>query len=139
MHRLRPGQPDAGREHDVGGRGEGHQHGRPGERARWFAVVPDSSSITVDPAFEGERLVVGCSPEHRAELVEQYERRPFVAELWAGRMAWAMFWYSGEVSEDELVAETGLSPEQIEQAVAWHNVEVERRRKLRDRAPGGEQ
>ncbi|HET6354614.1 hypothetical protein [Streptomyces sp.] len=95
------------------------------DSARWFAVVPDSSSITVDPAFDGERLVVGCSPEHLAELVKQYDRRPFLeAELLAGKMARAMFRHSGEVSEDELVAETGLSPEQIEQAVTWHNLEA---------------
>jgi predicted phosphoribosyltransferase len=54
-------------------------------------------------------------------------------------MARAMFWHSGEVGEDELIEETGLSPEQIEQAVTWHNMEVERRRELRRRDdPDGE-
>ncbi|MFE1856395.1 hypothetical protein [Streptomyces sp. NPDC059489] len=98
-----------------------------------YAFVPDSSAIYWhDPKMDGRRMVMTCSVEHLEQLVEEYRRRPFVdAELWAGKMARAMFWHSGEVSEDELFAETGLSPEQIEQAVTWHNLEVERRGQLR--------
>ncbi|MFF2937827.1 hypothetical protein [Streptomyces mirabilis] len=34
--------------------------------------------------------------------------------------------HSGKVAEKELVTETGLSPEQIERALTWHNLEAER-------------
>jgi hypothetical protein len=64
--------------------------------------------------MDGKRMVVACSPEQLDQLIEKCGRRPFVeAELWAGKMARAMFWHSGEDGEDELGAETGLTPEQI--------------------------
>ncbi|UQW99267.1 hypothetical protein [Streptomyces sp. RerS4] len=53
-----------------------------------YAVVPESSAVhSVDPRLDGKRMVVGCSREHLAELVEQYKNRPFIdAELWAGKV-----------------------------------------------------
>ncbi|MFG3408958.1 hypothetical protein [Streptomyces sp. NPDC048142] len=92
----------------------------------WYALVPDSSSIhAVDARFDGKRLVVGCVKEHLAELIKQYKRRPFVdAELWAGKIARALQKYEGRISEEDLAAETGLAPNQIEAAATWQNIEV---------------
>jgi hypothetical protein len=103
------------------------------DRTEYCAFVRDSSAIYWhDPVRAGRRMVVACSPDHLDQLIEKYRRRPFVeAELWAGKMARAMFWHSGEAGEEELGAETGLSPEQIRQAVAWRDLEVERRRQPR--------
>lgn len=40
---------------------------------------------------DGKRMVVGCTEEHLAELVEQYKHRPFVEpQLWAGKIARAL-------------------------------------------------
>jgi hypothetical protein len=100
------------------------------DRTEYCAFVRDSSAIyRHDPAMDGRRMVVACSPGHLDQLVEKCGRRPFVeAELRAGKTARAMFRQSGKAGEDELGAEAGLDPEQIRQAVAWRNREVERRR-----------
>ncbi|SHL56983.1 hypothetical protein MOV08_20610 [Streptomyces yunnanensis] len=91
----------------------------------WYAVVPDSSSIhAVDAKFDGKRVVVGCTKEHLAELVEQYEHRPFVqSELWAGKIARAVEKHRGRISKEVLAGETGLTPEQIAEGVAWENLD----------------
>ncbi|MFJ2875521.1 MULTISPECIES: hypothetical protein [unclassified Streptomyces] len=91
----------------------------------WDALVPDSSVIhEVDPQFDGKRWLSACSREHLAELVEQYKHRPFVeAELWAGKIGRAIEQHRGEISEEDLARETGLTPEQIEAGVMWQNVE----------------
>ncbi|MFF4963177.1 hypothetical protein [Streptomyces sp. NPDC001222] len=40
----------------------------------WYALVLDSSAIQTDPRFDGERMLLGRSREHMAELAEQYKR-----------------------------------------------------------------
>jgi hypothetical protein len=89
-----------------------------------YALVPDSSSIhAVDPKFDGKRMIVGCSREHLAELVEQYKQRPFVdAELWAGKIGRAIEAHGGRISPEELAEETGLTEAQIELGVLWQNL-----------------
>lgn len=69
-------------------------------------------------------MVVGCTKEHLADLVEQYKRRPFIeAELWAGKIARALQKYEGRINEEDLAEETGLTPDQIEAGVTWQNIE----------------
>ncbi|MGW2207390.1 hypothetical protein [Streptomyces sp. NPDC001774] len=106
---------------------------------QYRASVPDSSAVYWhDPEMaDGTRMIVACSAGHLERLAEEYANRPFVgAELWAGQMARAMFWHSGEISEDDLVAESGLTPEQIEQAVAWHNLQCDRQQRHPGESPG---
>ncbi|MEU8975899.1 hypothetical protein AB0D11_43105 [Streptomyces monashensis] len=95
------------------------------DSTEWCAIVPDSSSIhAVDPKLDGKRMVVGCTKEHLAELVEQYKQRPFVdAELWAGKIARVMQQHPEGVSDKEMSRETGLKPAQIELGVLWQNLE----------------
>jgi hypothetical protein len=96
------------------------------DSARWSAVVPDSSSITVDPEFDGKRLIVGCSRQHLAALAEQYKNRPFVdAELWQGKIARAMQQHPHGVSPEDLAEETGLSLQQIEAGVTWRTIDFQ--------------
>ncbi|MYT25993.1 hypothetical protein GTW69_37960 [Streptomyces sp. SID7760] len=94
------------------------------DNTEWYAVVPDSSAVhAVDPRLDGKRMVVGCSREHLAELVAQYERRPFIdAELWAGKIGRAIEAHGGVISPEELVEETALTEAQIERAVLWQNL-----------------
>jgi hypothetical protein len=74
--------------------------------------------------FDGKRMVVGCTKEHLAELVEQYKHRPFAgAELWSGKIARALQKYEGQINEEGLAEETGLTPDQIEAGVTWQNLE----------------
>ncbi|MFF6984507.1 hypothetical protein ACFZAV_44245 [Streptomyces sp. NPDC008343] len=88
--------------------------------------MPDSSSITVDPEFDGKRLIVGCSRQHLAELDEQYKHRPFVdAELWQGKIARAMQRHPDGVSPEGLAEETGLSLQQIEAGVTWRTIDFQ--------------
>ncbi|MFI5752434.1 hypothetical protein ACIBBE_42810 [Streptomyces sp. NPDC051644] len=95
------------------------------DSTEWYAVVKDSSAIhAVDATFDGKRMVVGCSREHLAELVEQYKRRPFTdAELWAGKIGRVMQQHPDGISENDLAEETGLDPGQIELGVLWQNVD----------------
>ncbi|MFD5015360.1 hypothetical protein [Streptomyces chartreusis] len=94
--------------------------------ARWSAVVPDSSSITVNPESDGKRLIVGCSRQHLAELAEQYKHRPFIdAELWQGKIARAMRQHPDGVSPETLAEETGLSLQQIEAGVTWRSIDFQ--------------
>lgn len=86
----------------------------------WF-LGPAGSGICV---IGDERMVVGCTQEHLKELVEQYKRRPFVdAGPWAGKIGRAMQQHPDGIDEEDLARETGLSPEQIELAVLWQNLE----------------
>ncbi|MDR3082508.1 MAG: hypothetical protein LBV60_16555 [Streptomyces sp.] len=89
-----------------------------------YAVVPDSSVVhSFDPQFDGKRMVVGCSREHLAELVGQYEHRPFIdAELWAGKIGRAIETHDGKISPAEIAEETGLTEAQIELGVLWQNL-----------------
>jgi len=95
------------------------------DSTEWYALVPDSSSIhAVDAKFDGKRMVVGCTKEHLAELVEQYKHRPFIEpQLWAGKIARALDKYGGQISEEDLARETGLAPDQIEAGVTWQSIE----------------
>lgn len=89
-----------------------------------YAVVPDSSVVhAVDPRLDGKRMVVGCSREHLAELVEQYKGRPFIdAELWAGKIGRAIEARGGKVTPEKLTEETGLTEAQIELGMLWQNL-----------------
>lgn len=89
-----------------------------------YALVPDSSAIHAhDPKFDGKRMVVACSREHLAELVEQYKHRPFIdAELWAGKIYRAMEEHPDGISSEALAEETGLDQAQIELGVLWQNM-----------------
>jgi hypothetical protein len=49
------------------------------DRTEYCAFVRDSSAIyRHDPAMDGRRMVVACSPGHLDQLVEKCGRRPFV-------------------------------------------------------------
>ncbi|MEU6313802.1 hypothetical protein [Streptomyces sp. NPDC047014] len=101
------------------------------DSTEWYSVVPDSSAVhSSDPVLDGKRMVVGCSREHLAELVEQYKRRPFVAgELFAGKIARVLEQHPEGLSEEDLVRETGLTAAQIEVGAMWQNLEFLRWRK----------
>jgi hypothetical protein len=88
--------------------------------------------------FDGKRMVVGCTKEHLAELVEQYKHRPFAgAELWSGKIARALQKYEGQINEEGLAEETGLTPDQIEAGVTWQNLEYLRwREQFGENDPG---
>ncbi|MCZ4103785.1 hypothetical protein, partial [Streptomyces sp. H39-C1] len=94
-----------------------------------YALVPDSSSIhAVNAKFDGKRMIVTCSREHLAQLVEQYEQRPFVPEeLWTGKIGRALVTHPDGIRAQELAEETGLDLNQIERAVKWNNRRVRRR------------
>ncbi|MDJ0347056.1 hypothetical protein QMK19_39860 [Streptomyces sp. H10-C2] len=83
-------------------------------------VIPDSSALhSRDPARDGRRLVVACSPEHLAALQDEYRTRPFTAEeLWAGQVDRAL---AGQrrLTQQELSEVTRLTALQIQRARAW--------------------
>lgn len=81
----------------------------------------------MDSQFDGARMLVGCSREHLAELVERYKRRPFVdAELWAGKIARVLRQHPQGISEEDLTRKTGLTHDQIQREVMWQNTEAQR-------------
>lgn len=86
-----------------------------------LGVVPDSSAIHArSPARDGRRLVVACSPEHLAILQQEYRSRPYVPEeLWAGQIDRALELRPRPLTRDALSAATGLSPLEIQRALAW--------------------
>ena len=90
-----------------------------------YALVWDSSAIhAVDPDLDGRRMIIACCDDHLTELIGQYKRRPFLRpELWAGQIARAMERHPEGLGDDDLIAETGLDPGQIEVGVMWHNLE----------------
>ncbi|MFB7668523.1 hypothetical protein ACFC1R_32145 [Kitasatospora sp. NPDC056138] len=88
-----------------------------------YALVPDSSALhAFDPDFDGKRVLTACSLDHLAELVEQYRRRPYVAEeQWAGKVCRALE-HSGEaLTLEALALASGLSKDQVGRAVKWQN------------------
>ncbi|WP_045692451.1 hypothetical protein [Streptomyces rubellomurinus] len=88
------------------------------------ALVPDSSALHVsDPALDGKRVLTACGLDHLAELIEQYRHRPFVPEeQWAGKVCRTLAEYDDEpVPLTEVAELSGLSVQQAEQGVEWHN------------------
>ncbi|MFJ1706333.1 hypothetical protein [Kitasatospora sp. NPDC088346] len=85
--------------------------------------VPDSSAVTGDARFDGERLLRACGEAHLVELAAVYQHRPFVTEeLWAGQITRAVA-LLGPLDDDEMydrvAAMTGLDEEQVMRAAAW--------------------
>ncbi|MEU9133848.1 hypothetical protein AB0D08_38160 [Kitasatospora sp. NPDC048540] len=85
--------------------------------------VPDSSAVSGDARFDGERLLRACCDAHLIALAVGYQHRPFVPEeLWSGQITRAvrllgpLGW---EEMYDRLIAMTGLGEEQVMRAVAW--------------------
>ncbi|WP_354638800.1 hypothetical protein [Kitasatospora camelliae] len=101
----------------------------PGEEL--FALVPDSSALHAwDPDFDGKRVLTACSIDHLAELVDQYRRRPFVVEeQWAGKVCRALEQHGEPLNIDALAHASGLSADQVDRAVDWHNERARRWRK----------
>ncbi|MGW6918184.1 hypothetical protein ACWGB8_30875 [Kitasatospora sp. NPDC054939] len=87
------------------------------------ALVADSSALHAgDPDLDGKRVVMACSVEHLAVLVEQYRRRPFVPEeQWAGKVCRALARYDEPVPLGIVAALSGLSEQQAQLGVDWHN------------------
>ncbi|MFB6437084.1 hypothetical protein ACFCVY_09905 [Streptomyces sp. NPDC056411] len=88
-----------------------------------FSLVPDSSVIHPDdPGQDGQRLLAACSPEHLAELQQQYRQRPYVnEELWSGKIARALRAHPEGLDEEQLVHATGLNFIQIEHTLSWES------------------
>ncbi|MER8188669.1 hypothetical protein [Kitasatospora sp. NPDC094015] len=85
--------------------------------------VPDSSAVTMDARFDGERLLRACCEPHLVQLAAGYQHRPFVAEeLWSEQIVRAVR-LLGPMDEEELyervIALTGLDEEQLMRAAAW--------------------
>ncbi len=93
------------------------------DKSEVYDLVPDSSAIHAREAmFDGKRVVVACSREHLAELREKYRDKPFVdEELWTGKIVRSMQAHPEGMDQAALARETGLTPEQIEQAIGWQN------------------
>ena len=76
-------------------------------------------------------MLTACTVDHLAEIVEQYRRRPFVPEeQWAGKVCRALEHNGGPLSLTELLEVSGLSEEQVDRGVDWHNArarELQRR------------
>ncbi|MCQ4079726.1 hypothetical protein NGB36_03730 [Streptomyces sp. RB6PN25] len=91
--------------------------------AQVYALVPDSSAIhSVDARLDGVRMVTACSPDHLAELQENYRLRPFVdEELWVGKIARALNEHAAGLTLERLAEMTRLSLVQIDRAVVWQN------------------
>ncbi|MDY0812214.1 hypothetical protein [Kitasatospora purpeofusca] len=87
------------------------------------ALVPDSSVVhESDPRLDGERVVTACSAEHLAVLVEVYRDRPFVPEeQWAAKVCRVLAERDDPVPLSEVAALSGLSEQQAQQGVDWHN------------------
>jgi hypothetical protein len=87
------------------------------------ALVPDSSALHAsDPELDGKRLVTACSVEHLTVLVEQYRSRPFVREeQWAAKVCRALAAYDEPVPLGTVAALSGLSEQQAQLGVDWHN------------------
>ncbi len=87
------------------------------------ALVPDSSAVHVsDPQLDGKRVLTACSAEHLAALVEVYRSRPFVREeQWAAKVCRALGDYDEPVPLAVVAELSGLSVDQAQQGVDWHN------------------
>ncbi|MFI9270947.1 hypothetical protein ACIGXM_09595 [Kitasatospora sp. NPDC052896] len=88
-----------------------------------YALVPDSSALHEDdPRLDGKRVLTACSIDHLGDLVEEYRRRPYLdEEQWAGKVCRVLEEQDGEVSLETLALATGLSEQQVDRGVAWHN------------------
>ncbi|WP_431682408.1 hypothetical protein [Kitasatospora sp. KL5] len=88
-----------------------------------YALVPDSSAVhAFEPDFDGKRVLTACGVDHLAEIVDQYRRRPFVPEeQWAGKICRALEQTGEPLTPEELAAISGLSQEQVDRGVDWHN------------------
>ncbi|MFD3849352.1 hypothetical protein ACFWVB_26095 [Streptomyces microflavus] len=84
------------------------------------ALVRDSSAFCAqDPARDGKRRVVACSPEHLTELIEMHARKPFMeAELWAGKIARVMD-DDPRADVQALSESTGLTPSHVQRGLSW--------------------
>ncbi|MEK2495081.1 hypothetical protein WN990_36615 [Kitasatospora purpeofusca] len=87
------------------------------------ALVPDSSAVHAsDPELDGRRVVTACSAGHLAMLVEVYRSRPFVPEeQYAGKVSRTLADYDEPVPLSVVAALCGLSEQQAQQGVDWHN------------------
>ncbi|MER6366371.1 hypothetical protein [Kitasatospora sp. NPDC001527] len=96
------------------------------------ALVPDSSAVhAIDPGLDGRRVVTACSAEHLAALVDVYRHRPFVdEEQWAAKVCRTLADYDEPVPLSLVAALSGLSEDQAQRGVDWHN---ERAREWRSR------
>ncbi|MEW2512702.1 hypothetical protein [Streptomyces sp. NPDC046870] len=92
-----------------------------GEAVRGY--VPDSSSASPDNDwFDGLRLITACGEAHFAIVREIYGHRPFTyEELWAAKITRALTCGPPVLGLEELGCRTGLQPEEIGRAIAWHN------------------
>lgn len=91
---------------------------------RLYAFVPDSSALRASPrSRDGWRWLVACGAEHMLQLVQWYERRPFVeAEQWAAQIARGIAVDPRHHDDDAALMElTGLTAEQIRQGVAFRD------------------
>ncbi|MER7769470.1 hypothetical protein [Kitasatospora sp. NPDC096140] len=100
------------------------------------ALVPDSSALhATDPDLDGKRVLLACSVDHLATLIEEYRRRRFVPEeQWAGKVSRALADVDEPVPLSVVARMTGLSEHQAVQGVEWHNA---RAREWRERYGGG--
>ncbi|MEV0533609.1 hypothetical protein [Kitasatospora sp. NPDC050463] len=102
-------------------------------------LVPDSSALhATDPELDGKRLVTACCVAHLDTLVDEYRRRPFVPEeQWAAKVCRALAGYDEPVPLGTVAALTGLSEQQAQEGVDWHNA---RAREWQERYgdPGGD-
>ncbi|MFB6477435.1 hypothetical protein ACFCXF_03120 [Streptomyces virginiae] len=91
----------------------------PGQAA--YGQVRDSSyDDPVDPAQDGNRLVIACSAEHLGELQQHYRQRPFNREeLWTRKIDRAMRQHPEGLGLEQLEKESGLNALQIEAATTW--------------------
>ncbi|GGV86726.1 hypothetical protein GCM10015535_35430 [Streptomyces gelaticus] len=88
----------------------------------------------VDPRRDGTRLLVGCSHEHLAEVIERY-KGPFMdAELWAGKASGLCNSIpKGSMRWMALARKTGLTCDQVRRGAIWQNTQAQR---SRARSPG---
>lgn len=89
-----------------------------------FGSVHDSSWIDpLDPVLDGRRPVMACGSEHLHELHDAYAARPFVdEELWAGQIRREICARNGApLHAKDLALLLGLTVEQVERTLAWHN------------------
>ncbi|SDT82839.1 hypothetical protein SAMN05216371_7646 [Streptomyces sp. TLI_053] len=91
------------------------------------AIVPDSSAVHVsDPELDGRRVVTACSAGHLAALVEVYRSRPFVPEeQYAAKVCRTLADYDEPVPLGVVAALSGLSEDQAQQGVDWHNARAQ--------------
>ncbi|MFJ8622224.1 hypothetical protein ACIRD3_05195 [Kitasatospora sp. NPDC093550] len=96
------------------------------------ALVPDSSALhPTDPDLDGKRVLLACSVDHLAALIEEYRHRRFVPEeQWAGKVCRALADCDEPVPISVVARLSGLSEHQAVQGVEWHNA---RAREWRER------